>query len=639
MENALSEDLKKKDRFSGSEKISFWKRRRCVLARSFLVNLLVFIATYYLALVVKGDSFVLKSSSLAIFRQTICWVVAIKLIVLFASRTFRSVGYYASMTELRSIIVNSTFAFASLVLFFPLCDYIGFHIAQPTLSVLFVDLVLTVLIRGGLRVCYRLFFDTVNRVLESDDEPVLFLGANEICVHTANTLNSRRNTGCRVVGFITLHKEKVGLTGASLPIIGHIDDVVKLAKEREVKTILCVAGVLTGSTFRKIYAECDENGIVLKVVPQVEFLPDTKLPIREIDVNDLLGRDPIKLDDQKIRELISDRRVLVTGAGGSIGSEICRQLSRFKPKELFLLGRGENRIFFLERELKKLFPEIKFTPVIANITDAPRIDLIFSQIKPEIVFHAAAHKHVPLMEANVPEAVRNNIYGSKVVADAADKHGAKKFVMISTDKAVNPSSVMGCSKQMAERYVNALAQHSQTKFIVTRFGNVLGSAGSVVPIFKEQIRNGGPITITDKRMTRYFMTIPEAAQLVLDAAALGNGGEIFVLDMGKPVKIMDLAKDLIKLSGLPEKTVEIKEVGLRPGEKLYEELYFESEKAIPTTQKKVFAAQHRQFELDLVQAQLDELLAMANEPHEKIREKMREFVPEFRRPTPPNPKK
>ncbi len=630
MENALSQDSEKKDRSSSSGKIPFWKRRRFVLARSFLVNLLIFVATYYMAFVVKGDSFVLRSSSLAIFRQTICWVVAIKLIVLFASRTFRSVSYYGSMSELRSIIVNSTFAFASLVLFFPLCDYFGFHIAQQRLSVLFVDLVLTVLIRGGLRICYRLFFDTVNRMRESDDEPVLFLGANEICVHTANTLNSRRNSGYRVVGFVTLHKEKVGLTGASLPIIGHIDDVVKLAKEQNVKTVLCVAGVLTGAAFRKIYTECDKNGIVVKVVPQVEFLPDTKLPIHEIDVNDLLGRDPIKLDDQKIRELISNRRVLVTGAGGSIGSEICRQLSRFEPKELFLLGRGENRIFFLERELRKNFPEIKFTPVIANITDAPRIDLVFSQIKPEIVFHAAAHKHVPLMEANVPEAVRNNIYGSKVVADAADKYGAKKFVMISTDKAVNPSSVMGCSKQMAERYVNALAQRSQTKFIVTRFGNVLGSAGSVVPIFKEQIRNGGPITITDKRMTRFFMTIPEAAQLVLDAAAFGNGGEIFVLDMGEPVKIMDLAKDLIRLSGLPEKAVEIQEVGLRPGEKLYEELYFESEKAIPTTQKKVFAAQHRQFELDLVQAQLDELLSMANEPHEKIREKMREFVPEFK---------
>ena len=238
------------------------------------------------------------------------------------------------------------------------------------------------------------------------------------------------------------------------------------------------------------------------------------------------------------------------------------------------------------------------------------MDEVFAQTRPEIVFHAAAHKHVPLMEANIPEAIRNNIYGTKVVADCADKYGAEKFVMVSTDKAVNPSSVMGCSKQMAERYVNALAARSKTKFIVTRFGNVLGSNGSVLPIFKKQIENGGPITITDRRMTRYFMTIPEASQLVLDAAAIGKGGEIFVLDMGDPVSIMELAKDLIRLSGLPEYAIEIQEIGVRPGEKLYEELYFETEARIPTTQQKLFAAEHRQFDLDEVQSQIDELLSM-----------------------------
>jgi len=638
MENAISQEPEKQERSGSSDKLSLWKKRRYVLARSFLVNLFVFVATYYLAFVVKNDNFTLKESQIEFFKNTVCWVVAIKLIVLFASRTFRSVGYYATLNELRSIIVNSTFSFASLVLFFPLCNYFGYALPDPKLSLLFIDLVLTLTIRGGLRLCYRLFFDTVKQ-MQIDDEPVLFLGANDRGAHAVSTINSRHNVGYRVVGFVTLHQDKVGLTLSSLPILGNVDDIVELAKKRNVKTILCMAGVLPGSLFRKTYNECDENGIILKTIPEVEFLPDTKLPIRDIDVNDLLRREPIKLDDQKIHELIAGKRVLVTGAGGSIGSEICRQLSRFEPAELFILGRGENRIFFLERELRKKFPNVAFTPIIANITDAPRIDLIFSQIKPEIVFHAGAHKHVPLMEANVPEAVRNNIYGSKVVADAADKYGVRKFVMISTDKAVNPSSVMGCTKQMAERYVNALARRSQTKFIVTRFGNVLGSAGSVVPIFKEQIRNGGPITITDKRMTRYFMTIPEASQLVLDAAALGNGGEIFVLDMGKPVKILDLAKDLIKLSGLPEKAIEIQEIGLRPGEKLYEELYFKSETAIPTTQKKVFAAKHREFELSLVQAQLDELLSMANEPHEKIREKMKEFVPEYNPTVLPDAKK
>ena len=365
-------------------------------------------------------------------------------------------------------------------------------------------------------------------------------------------------------------------------------------------------------------------------MPQVEFLPDKKIPIREIDINDLLKRDPINLDTNKISALVQGRRVMVTGAGGSIGSEICRQLMRFSPKELILLGRGENRIFFLERELRALGTTTILNPIIADVSNAERIDTVFSALKPEIVFHAAAHKHVPLMEANIPEAVRNNIYGTKVVADASDRYGVEKFVMVSTDKAVNPTSVMGCSKQMAERYVNARGVGSKTKFIVTRFGNVLGSNGSVVPIFTKQIQNGGPITITDLRMTRYFMTIPEASQLVLEAAAMGNGGEIFVLDMGEPVKIVELAKDMVRLAGLPENAIEIKEIGLRPGEKLFEELYFESEERIETNQPKLFAAKHRQFELAEVQAQLDELLQMTSGPQEKIRERLQDFVPEYK---------
>ncbi len=352
--------------------------------------------------------------------------------------------------------------------------------------------------------------------------------------------------------------------------------------------------------------------------------------IREVEVDDLLKREPIRLDMERIKRQITGRRVMVTGAGGSIGSEICRRLASCEPAELILLGRGENRIFFLERELRALGASPKLTPIIADVSNKERIDGIFDATKPEIVFHTAAHKHIALMEANVPEAIRNNIYGTKVVADASDRCGAEKFVMVSTDKAVNPTNVMGCSKQMAERYVNALAERSKTKFIVTRFGNVLGSNGSVAPIFTEQIRRGGPITVTDFRMTRYFMTISEAAQLVLEAGAMGKGGEIFVLDMGEPVKIETLARDLIRLSGLPENAIEIREIGLRPGEKLYEELYFETETRIETEQKKIFAANHRQFNLDEIQAQLDELLSMLDAPQDKIRERLAEFVPEYK---------
>jgi FlaA1/EpsC-like NDP-sugar epimerase len=490
---------------------------------------------------------------------------------------------------------------------------------------------LTIGFRGGWRLARRFYFESVApKFDDAEVEPAFLVGANNRGAHVANAINSQPDLPYRVVGFLTIHDFKVRLRVGSLPVVAHIDNLVYAAKQRNVKTILCVAGLLPGKTFREIYERCDKNGLKLEIVPQVEFIPDTKTPIREVKVDDLLKRDPIRLDTERIKRQVTGRRVMVTGAGGSIGSEICRQLMRFEPAELFILGRGENRIFFLERELRALGKSTKITPIIADVSNKERVDGVFDAAKPEIVFHAAAHKHVPLMEANVPEAIRNNIYGTKVVADAADRCGAEKFVMVSTDKAVNPTNVMGCSKQMAERYVNALAERSKTKFIVTRFGNVLGSNGSVVPIFTKQIQQGGPITITDFRMTRYFMTIPEAAQLVLEAGAMGQGGEIFVLDMGEPVKIETLARDLIRLSGLPENAIEIREVGLRPGEKLYEELYFETETRIETDQKKIFAANHRQFKLEEIQAQLDELLSMTGGPQEKIRERLTDFVPEYK---------
>ena len=290
--------------------------------------------------------------------------------------------------------------------------------------------------------------------------------------------------------------------------------------------------------------------------------------------------------------------MIVTGAGGSIGSEICRQLLSFKPSKLVLLGRGENRIFEIERELKHKLDGTELIPVIADINDRPRLESIFEAHKPSIVFHAAAHKHVPLMEANVSEAIKNNILGTKNVADCAIQFGVSRFVLISSDKAVNPTSVMGATKHMAERYTLSHSQESSTRFCVVRFGNVLGSNGSVVPIFQEQIREGGPITITDPNMKRYFMSIPEASQLVLQAGAIGEGGEIFVLDMGEPVFVVDLAKDLIRLSGLPEDSIEIVFSGIRPGEKLYEELYFDEETSLSTSHPKIFAAYHRPFPQD-----------------------------------------
>ncbi len=642
-DNASSNNVEAVDENRPARK-PFKKSRVYVYSRAWIVNLAIFVLAYYLAFALKYDwldywldgrnGFGTRggASFFALFERSVVYVAAIKLAIFYLGRQYRDMGYFATMRELQSIVVASAVSLAAIICVFYAGRFFGFFKFLVPVSVLVLDFGLTIMIRGGGRLARRYVAESIlpNFDPNLDEEPAFLVGANDSGAHVANIINSQRSVGYRVVGFLTIHPYKVRMKVGTLPVVAHIDDLVEVAQKTGVTTVLFVAGSLPGKTFRKIFNMCDKNGLKLQVVPAVEFLPDSKMPIREISVEDLLNRDPISLDETKIKELVAGRRVLVTGAGGSIGSEICRQIMRFQPKELFLLGRGENRIFFLERELRAFGAATKLTPIIADVSNAARIDGVFASARPEIVFHAAAHKHVPLMEANIPEAIRNNFFGSKVVADAADRYGAEKFVMVSTDKAVNPSSIMGCSKQMAERYVNALAARSKTKFIVTRFGNVLGSNGSVVPIFTKQIQNGGPITITDFRMTRYFMTIPEASQLVLEAAAMGEGGEIFVLDMGEPVKIFDMAKDMIRLAGLPETAIEIVEVGLRPGEKLYEELYFESEKRIQTNQKKLFAAEHRRFDLETVQAQLDELLALTTGPQSKIRARLRDFIPEYK---------
>jgi len=331
---------------------------------------------------------------------------------------------------------------------------------------------------------------------------------------------------------------------------------------------------------------------------------------------------------------------MVTGAGGSIGSEICRQVMRFRPKALILAGRGENRIFSIEKEFQNVDRDVEVHACIADVTDVARMEQVFQKYRPEVIFHAAAHKHVPLMELNVGEAVKNNVGGTKCVADLAQQYGVLNLVFVSTDKAVHPSSVMGVTKQIAERYVHALSQKSKTRFSVVRFGNVLGSAGSVVPVFQEQIRRGGPITVTDAQMTRFFMTIPEASQLVLQAAGMGQGGEIFVLEMGEPVRIVDLARDLIRLSGLPGGAVEIAFTGVRPGEKLYEELYFDDEETLPTAHENIRAAFPRPYTSDEVRQAIAELARDVHGPEELLRRKLQEVVPEYvppsgerRRPT------
>jgi FlaA1/EpsC-like NDP-sugar epimerase len=359
-----------------------------------------------------------------------------------------------------------------------------------------------------------------------------------------------------------------------------------------------------------------------------------KIPLRALDINDLLKRDPVKLDTEEVQKLISGKRVLVTGAGGSIGSEICRQVLRFGPAELILLGRGENRIYAIYHELAQAASDagVILHQEIGDITHLRGMNNLFERHHPEIVFHAAAHKHVPLMELHPCEAVKNNVLGTKVIATLANEYYSSHFIMVSSDKAVNPTSIMGATKQLAERVVYDLAQNSTTKFATVRFGNVLGSAGSVIPRFQQQIRDGGPITITDERMTRYFMSIPEASQLVVQSASMCEGGEIYVLDMGKPVKIVQLAEDLVTLSGLPKGSIEIEFTGIRPGEKLYEELYFDDEATLPTSHEKVRAAYAREFQDGNATPSINALIDLADQNSADVKSTIASMVTSFHTP-------
>jgi FlaA1/EpsC-like NDP-sugar epimerase len=502
-------------------------------------------------------------------------------------------------------------------------------------SVIVLDWAGTVLAIGGIRALWRSVREELRPIFTSKPiRTALIVGADEAGELLARTLMSSTNSQYFVVGFLDDDPGLLHNRVAGLEVLGSIDTVGAEVERRRIDEVMVQSGSLTGKRFRKLLEDCVQAGGQVKVMPAIDELlmghdSPSHIKPRPVEIKDLLRREPVKLDNAAVRQLIEGRTVLVTGAGGSIGSEICRQVLRFHPQKLLLVERAENALFLLEQELCRHEPRPPFEPLIADITDEARMAQIMTTHRPDVIFHAAAHKHVPMMEWNPAEAIKNNCIGTQILARLADSHGVREFVMISTDKAVNPTSVMGCSKLVAERFVQALSTKSKTKFLVVRFGNVLASNGSVVPIFQEQIRLGGPITVTHPGICRYFMMIPEASQLVLQAASMGEGGEIFVLDMGESVKIVDLARDLISLSGLAEDDIEIVFTGLRPGEKLYEELYFDDEQRVATSHAKVFCALHRPTTLAAAESLIDELANVVDESPEVVRARFRELVPEY----------
>ena len=504
-------------------------------------------------------------------------------------------------------------------------------------SIALIDGLLTLFIMSGMRAAARYYHEAQLGQPSSGArrKAVLVIGAGEAGTLVVREMLRHPEMGLRPVGFLDDDPKKVGYRIATVPVLGTTDDINRLVQRYKVDEVLIALPSSDGRVVREIVGRIEgaKSGLKYRIMPGVYELLSGQVGIsriREVQIEDLLRRPPVELDTTAISNYITDQVVMITGAGGSIGSELVRQICRFRPKELILFGRGENSIYTLERELDRDWPDVPYHSVIAGVQNIVRLDYVFRRYGPQVVFHAAAHKHVPLMELNPEEAVFNNIIGSRNLVTLALKYGISHFVNISTDKAVNPTSVMGASKRMVERIVQSAALRAQPDqlFVSVRFGNVLGSRGSVIPVFKRQILAGGPVTVTHPDMTRYFMTIPEASQLVMQAAGQGSNGEIYILDMGEPVRIVDLAKDLIKLSGFePDVDIPIAFSGIRPGEKLYEELMTNEEKGGATAHEKIFVAKPSLLEIEALDRTVQTLQEAAlRSDHATIRRQLKAYI-------------
>ena len=455
-------------------------------------------------------------------------------------------------------------------------------------SVFLLDLLVSTVLMAGVRVGIRLVREQRRRAGAPEITTLaLIVGAGSAGIRLLGEIESRRRLRLAVVGFVDDDLAKVGLRVCGTPVLGRIDDLPALVAEHEVGEVLIAIPSASPALLRRVVQHCTEARVRHRVLPTLSELVEGSViytQMREVKVDDLLAREPVQLDAARVHSLVTGKTVLVTGAAGSIGSELCRQLAAHEPERLILYDRHENGVFVLEMELQARFPRVPLVPVLGTVLLEDQLRTVFAAYRPDLVFHAAAYKHLPMAERNVLETIRNNVIGTRNVAQAAIEHGAQEFVLVSTDKAVLPTSIMGATKRAAEMIVQELGDRG-CRFVAVRFGNVLGSSGSVVPLFREQIARGGPVTVTDPEVTRYFMTIPEAVQLILQAASLGRGGEIFILDMGQPVRILDLARQMIRLSGFePDEDIPIRFIGLRPGEKLHEELM--------TAEEEVAATQH-----------------------------------------------
>ena len=617
-----------------------WLRRHSRVS-SVVLHVLLFGLAWFLAFG-AAYNFHLEDLPWFLFLSLLPLAVLIKVMAFGAAGQFRASFRYVGLGDVVSVSYAAWWSFFGIfALYYGMANvhrlgldvhvFGGFNFPD---SVFLFDFVGTIGLVCGTRMAVRLYHEETRGDSKADLPRMLIMGAGDVGANVLREILRMPRLQYRVVGFLDDDPAKARSRIHGIDVLGPIEDVKYFCEEHRVDEILIAMPSASRTQVRRVVELCQGTNLRFKTVPAMADLIAGSVSvseIRDVDINDLLGRAPVTLDTQDIGQFLRDHVVVVTGAGGSIGSEMCRQIAMFAPKRLVLVEQAEQNLFEVDRELRATYPDMDLKAYICDICDAGRVRLIFETERPGVVYHAAAHKHVPMMEHNPGEAIKNNVRGTRTISDAAAACGCEKFVMVSTDKAVNPTSIMGGTKRVAELYIQGLNDRVETQFVTVRFGNVLGSSGSVIPIFKDQIANGGPVTVTHPDMTRYFMTIPEASQLVLQAGYMGRGGEIFVLDMGEPVKIVDLARDLIILSGFrPGEDIEIRYVGIRPGEKLYEELSIAGENVSRTGHPKIGIWKNRPTEWSFLNKSIEDMLSRADGlTRDQTRELLNRIVPEF----------